>query len=131
MRLKLVLIMSLSALVSSCYDVGYEREASPVPETVMENWRSLPKEKKKPTVSFADAEFFMINHCYKINQTLVKNAAVRWDDNTTLYAFMSVGEGGRICVSMISDFKLEVLSADCGGDEKVDQWNNMIATQGL
>jgi hypothetical protein len=108
-----------------------QSEPTHKPEKRVKREVYTPTEREPLKFSFWDAEMFMTNRCSKINQTLVKKATVKWDDGTTLYAFLSVAEGGYVCISMISEHKLEILAADCGGDEKVDEWNRMIATQGL
>ena len=38
--------------------------------------------------------------------------------------FLSVAVNGYVCISTITDFKLEVLATDCGRSElKIRQWN--------
>ena len=108
-----------------------QSEPTPTPKKRVKREVYTPTQREPLKFSFFDAEMLMTRRCSQINQTLVKKATVKWDDGTMLYVFLSVAEGGRVCISMISEHKLEVLAADCGGDEKVDQWNNMIATQGL
>ena len=78
----------------------------------------------QPNVTFDDARDFMQNRCDNIGQTLMKTKTIDFN-GTTLYAFMSVGENGMVCVSTISEHKLEVLAADCGEAQmKINQWNN-------
>lgn len=131
MKRILLLLLPLAVACSQPENEGYLNEPTYTFGAKTQAPEEKPEEKKKPKFSFWDAEMFMSRRCDEINQTLVKKAAVRWDDGTTLYAFMSVAENGSICVSMVSEHKLEVLAADCGGDEKIDDWNYMIATQGL
>ena len=66
----------------------------------------------------------MQNRCDNIGQTLMRTKTIDFD-GTTLYAFMSVAENGMVCVSTISEHKLEVLAVDCGEAQmKINQWNN-------
>lgn len=75
-------------------------------------------------VTLSQAQAFMQNRCDNIGQTLMRTKTIDFD-GTTLYAFMSVAENGMVCISTISEHKLEVLVADCGEAQmKINQWNN-------
>lgn len=75
-------------------------------------------------VTLSQAQAFMQNRCDNIGQTLMRTKTIDFD-GTTMYAFMSVAENGMVCVSTISEHKLEVLASDCGEAQmKINQWNN-------
>lgn len=78
----------------------------------------------KPNVTLDDARDYMENRCYESGQTLMRTKTVDFD-GTTLYVFMSVAENGMVCISTISEHKLEILAIDCGETQmKINQWNN-------
>jgi len=78
---------------------------------------------KPKRVTKAEADEFMRNRMYQINQTLMKTKEADYN-GTTLYLYMSVAENGMTCISTISELKLEVLAADCGETyRKIAEWN--------
>jgi len=78
---------------------------------------------KPKRVTKAEADAFMENRMYQINQTLMRTKVADFN-GTTLYLYMSVAENGMTCISTISELKLEVLAADCGETyRKIAEWN--------
>lgn len=81
--------------------------------------------KNPPNVTLSEAESFMLDRCQRIRQNLVRKKTVDFQ-GTTLYMFMSIAENGMVCISTISEHKLEVIASDCGQyQRKVDEWNNL------
>ncbi|TKS56283.1 hypothetical protein FCN74_07335 [Mesohalobacter halotolerans] len=75
------------------------------------------------TVTFNEAEIFMQKRCNDINQTLMRKHVTNFN-GTKMYMFLSVARDGNVCISSISENKLEVIAADCGPSEiKIQQWN--------
>jgi hypothetical protein len=76
-----------------------------------------------PTVTFSEAEAFIQNRCNSTSQTLMKKKSVNFEGRK-LYMFLSVAENGYVCITSVSEYALEVLSADCGPSEvKIEEWN--------
>ena len=76
-------------------------------------------------VTFSEAEEFMQQRCNAVNQTLMKKKSVVFN-GTKLYMFLSVAQDGQACISSVSEYKLEVLAADCGeAMVKIQQWNEV------
>ena len=74
-------------------------------------------------ISQSEAEAFMQARCDKIGQTLMKTKTVKMD-GIKVYSFMSVAENGMVCISAISELKLEVIGSDCGeSQKKINEWN--------
>jgi hypothetical protein len=60
-----------------------------------------------------------------VNQTLMASKTVIFDGKK-IYMFMSVAEDGSTCISGVSEFRLEVMSTNCGNTEmKIQEWNNL------
>ena len=77
------------------------------------------------TITFGEAKQFMKTRLNNVNQTLMASKTVVFEGKK-VYMFMSVTEDGSTCISAVSEFKLEVMSVDCGITEvKVQQWNNL------
>ena len=76
-------------------------------------------------VSQWEAQAFMEDRCNNIGQTLMKTKTIDFE-GTNLYLFMSVAENGMVCISTISELKLELIANDCGSsDRKISEWNNL------
>ena len=77
------------------------------------------------TITFDEAKQFMRTRLSNVNQTLMASKTVVFDGKK-VYMFMSVAEDGSTCISGVSEFKLEVMSTDCGNTEvKMQEWNNL------
>lgn len=77
------------------------------------------------SVTMSQAQAFMQDRCNNIGQTLMRSKTVDFQGKT-LYLFMSVAENGMVCISTISELKLEVIASDCGtSDRKIYEWNNL------
>lgn len=88
-----------------------------------ESNRNVNNITSKSNVTFSEAESFMQNRCNETNQTLMKKKTINFN-GTQLYLFLTVAENGYVCISSISENKLEVLNADCGPSElKIEDWN--------
>lgn len=84
---------------------------------------STPSERAPISFSSYQAEQFMQNLCWDLNQTLMRKKTI-YVDGKKVYMFMSVAENGMTCVSNVSDIKLEVMCSDCGDTQtKMNQWN--------
>ena len=59
----------------------------------------------------------MKDRCKKINQTLTKGKESEMN-GIKIYAFMSVAQNGMLCISIISENKLELISSDCGNTQR-------------
>lgn len=80
-------------------------------------------------ISLYSAELFMTRRCERINQTLIKKGTVKLEDGSTFYVFLSM-YGEYLCISVVSDRKLDVLAADCGPQERIAaQWTRILTTQ--
>lgn len=80
---------------------------------------------EQPKVTLEEAKAFMQQRCNAINQTLMRYKTVDFN-GSTMYVFMSVAQDGSVCISSVSEYKLEVLAADCGHvDVKIEQWNKL------
>tara|TARA_B100001564_G_scaffold130828_1_gene109501 strand:+ start:68146 stop:68952 length:807 start_codon:yes stop_codon:yes gene_type:complete len=102
---------------SFCYRIKLNESSSVSSSKVNKPKTSLNK------ITFKQAEAFMQKRCSDVNQTLMKKK-IKDFDGKTLYMFLSVAENGYVCISTITDFKLEVLATDCGRSElKIRQWN--------
>lgn len=85
----------------------------------------IEKKLKTKSVTFSEAKNFMQNRCNDINQTLTNSKTTNFN-GTKLYMFMSVAENGYVCISTISEHKLDVMASDCGRAElKISQWNEL------
>lgn len=77
------------------------------------------------SISQSEAQVFMQDRCNSIGQTLMKTKTIDFN-GTKLYAFLSVSENGMVCITTISENKLEVLAADCGEEQrKINEWNSL------
>jgi len=77
------------------------------------------------TITFDEAKQFMRTRLSNVNQTLMASKTVVFDGKK-VYMFMSVAEDGSTCISGVSEFRLEVMSTDCGNTEmKIQEWNNL------
>lgn len=63
------------------------------------------------------ANEFMKKRCRDIDMEYVDGKILNWDENTKLYVYLTRKES-NYCVSMISQYALEVMKSDCGGIEK-------------
>jgi hypothetical protein len=80
-------------------------------------------------ISLYSAELFMTRRCERLNHTLVKKGTVKLEDGSTFYVFLSV-YGEYLCISVVSDRELDILSADCGPQGRmVDRWTRILTTQ--
>lgn len=77
------------------------------------------------TITFEEAKQFIRTRLSNVNQTLMASKTVVFDGKK-IYMFMSVAENGSTCISGVSEFRLEVMSTDCGNTEiKIQEWNNL------
>jgi hypothetical protein len=77
------------------------------------------------TITFEEAKQFMSTRLSNVNQTLMASKTVIFDGKK-IYMFMSVAENGSTCISGVSEFRLEVMSTNCGNTEmKIQEWNNL------
>jgi|LakMenE01Jun11ns_1017448.scaffolds.fasta_scaffold9753712_2 hypothetical protein len=77
------------------------------------------------TITFEEAKQFMSTRLSNVNQTLMASKTVIFDGKK-IYMFMSVAEDGSTCISGVSEFRLEVMSTNCGNTEmKIQEWNNL------
>ena len=87
--------------------------------------KSFNSTNKTGTITFDEAKQFMRTRLSNVNQTLMASKTVDFDGKK-VYMFMSVAEDGSTCISGVSEFKLEVMSTDCGNTEvKMQEWNNL------
>ena len=85
--------------------------------------RKISSSSFSTTVTFKEAEFFMQQRCNDINQNLMRKKVTNFN-GTKMYMFLSVATNGYVCISSISENKLEVIATDCGPSEiKIQQWN--------
>jgi len=91
-----------------------------------ENKKRYKNEKLKPkTISLEEASIFMRERCKNVNQELQRTKSVNFE-GTVLHLFLSVASDGSVCISAISELKLEVLSVNCGNlYNKIEEWNNL------
>ena len=81
-------------------------------------------------VSFFQAEMFMTRQLKQINEMLLKTATVKLEDGSTFYVFLSLTSYGRLCISVVSDAKCEVLASECGTEGRMyARWDRIITTQ--
>lgn len=78
-------------------------------------------------ISFEESKEFMVERCRNINQQLIKSFVSNFDGNDVYMFFtLSTDRPGYSCVSLMTPFKLEILSTDCNLNEvKVSEWNNI------
>jgi hypothetical protein len=78
-------------------------------------------------ISFEESKEFMVERCRNINQQLVKSFVTNFDGNDVYMFFtLSTDRPGYSCVSLMTPFKLEILSTDFNLNEvKVSEWNNI------
>ena len=99
-----------------------EINEKPIGVSVIKYFDNTFNNKEKPDskitkVSFSQAETFMKDRCKKINQTLMKGKESEMN-GIKIYAFMSVAQNGMLCISIISENKLELISSDCGNTQR-------------
>ena len=76
-------------------------------------------------VSFENAKNFMKKRCENISQEYLDGYETQFDGVKT-YLFLT-RNGEKYCSSLVSDRKLEVLAADCGGIEKKVEFEKIIS----
>ena len=84
-----------------------------------------------PKVHFSTAKGFMIERCHNINQSLIDSKKIS-SGTLNLYAFLSESNeymytrNKKLCITLISDKKLEIIKTDCGDySKKLNDWNNL------
>jgi len=113
-----IFVISLVVVLSGFPGTGGTEPKSSVSAEPKSSVSAEPKR-----VTKAEADEFMRNRMYQINQTLMKTKEADYN-GTTLYLYMSVAENGMTCISTVSELALEVLAADCGETyRKIDEWN--------
>ena len=86
---------------------------------------SETKQIESKKVSFTEAKEFMQKRLNDVNQELMGSKTVYFDGKA-IFMFLSVAENGMTCISGVSEFKLEVMSTDCGNtDLKIQEWNKL------
>jgi hypothetical protein len=76
-------------------------------------------------VTLEQAKEFMKKRCVDINMEFVDCNPFKWDEDSTLYVFLTKKDE-NYCVSMVSQYALEVMKTDCGGTEKKVQYYNLF-----
>ncbi len=72
-----------------------------------------------------EAEEFMKERCKEINMEYLDSGSMKWDEETTVYVFLSK-KGNYYCVSSILQYSLKVLTSDCGGIEKGKEFYSLV-----
>ncbi|MFT7250665.1 MAG: F0F1-type ATP synthase membrane subunit a [Flavobacterium sp.] len=86
---------------------------------------SETKQIESKKILFTEAKEFMQKRLNDVNQELMGSKTVYFDGKA-IFMFLSVTENGMTCISGVSEFKLEVMSTDCGNtDLKIQEWNNL------
>lgn len=76
-------------------------------------------------VSFENAKEFMKKRCLDLKLEYVDGRSLKYDEETTLYFFLTK-QNESYCVSLISQFALEVMSAKCGGLNKRNEYYELF-----
>ena len=79
-------------------------------------------------ISFSEAKAFMINRCNDIDQIYIDGLEANFN-GTKLYVFLTKEISGyrpKYCSSAMSTKELKLLTADCGGIEKVNQFSVLL-----
>jgi hypothetical protein len=72
-------------------------------------------------VTLAESQAFMKKRCADLKMEYIDGRSMKWDESTTIYIFLTK-QNQNYCVSSISQYSLEVLSAKCGGIEKKTEY---------
>jgi len=76
-------------------------------------------------VTFEKAKEFMQKRCSDLKMEYVDGRSFKYDEKTTLYVFLTK-QSENYCVSMISQYALEVMSAKCGGASKKTEYYDLF-----
>ena len=76
-------------------------------------------------VSLEKATEFMKKRCQDIDMEYIDGRPFNWDESTKLYVFLSK-KANNYCVSIISQYALELMKSDCGGSEKKVKYYEMF-----
>ena len=115
---------NLRGVYRQWYENGQLKRSENSSTGQVKEWYENGKLKPK-TISLEEATTFMRERCRNINQKLQRTKSVNYE-GTILHLFLSVASDGSVCISAISELKLEVLSANCGNlYNKIEEWNNL------
>ena len=115
---------NLRGVYKQWYENGQLKRSENSNTGEVKEWYKNGKLKPK-TISLEEATIFMRERCRNINQKLQRTKSVNYE-GTILHLFLSVASDGSVCISAISELKLEVLSANCGNlYNKIEEWNNL------
>ena len=122
--MKKLLYLGIVLMFASCGSDAIDSAASNESESAVSN-ESESAEDNTPEVKvcFDDAFGFMYERCSKIGQEIIGQNVTK-NDGSYLYYFMSAPlDRSSICISVISEHKLEIISTDCGDPyDKQEQW---------
>jgi len=76
-------------------------------------------------VSLEKATEFMKKRCQDIDMEYIDGKTFNWDESSKLYVFLSK-KANYYCVSVISEYDLEIMKSDCGGIEKKVKYYEMF-----
>ncbi len=82
------------------------------------------KEVAAKKYTYSDAQNYMVGVCKNINQELLQGKTIKYGENV-VFIFLSQKGYGDFCISTVTEYKLEVISADCGKAEKVLEFENL------
>lgn len=76
-------------------------------------------------VTLDKAKEFMKKRCLDIDMEYIDGRSLKYDEETTIYVFLT-RKNQNYCVSMMSQYKLEVLTSKCGGENKVTEYYELF-----
>jgi len=77
-------------------------------------------------VTLEKAKEFMEKRCLDINMEYVDGNSFKYDEETTLYVFLTK-KNENYCVSMISQYApIEIISSKCGGTNKKTEYYDLF-----
>lgn len=76
-------------------------------------------------VTLSKATEFMKKRCLDIDMEYVDGRSYKYDEETTLFVFLTK-KNENYCVSMISQYALEVMSSKCGDANKKTEYYNLF-----
>ncbi len=119
------------------YENGQIKKEKNYNDYTEKEWYENGKVKPK-TYTFDEANRFMKSRCRKTNHTILKTHSYTFE-GTVVYCFLTCNsdmldpykrvapKNQSVCISMISEKKLEVIAADCGSqDRKLRDWENLF-----
>lgn len=82
------------------------------------------KEIEAKKYTYSDAQNYMAGECKNIHQELLQGKTIKYGENI-VFIFLTQKGWGDFCISTITEYKLEVIAADCGKAEKVLEFENL------